>query len=255
VAGDFFDQPRPGPFLERWVIELLKEYDIRPVVVPGQHDMPGHSLDQLSDSGLGVLAAARVIDLMSDVDNFRQWSIHSIYGQPYGTQVDLKSGIDPHPDGSRILLWHHMVINKPLWPGQEADKAPAILCKYPQFDIIAVGDNHTTFAIAAPDGRWLINPGSMMRMTAAQVGHRPCVFKWENGKLEQIFLPIAPDVLDLTDLERAKEKDSRITAFVESLDKQYEIGLGYEKNLEEHMKINRTSSEVQKIVWECLENG
>jgi len=127
-----------------------------------------------------------------------------------------------------------------------------------QFRIIVTGDNHQTFVVSPSstlDGkdRYLINPGSMMRMTAIQVNHRPCIFKWEAGKPEQIFLPIQPDVLDLTDLEQAKDKDSRITAFVESLDKQYEIGLGYEKNLEEHMKANRVSPEVRKIVWGCLE--
>jgi hypothetical protein len=94
----------------------------------------------------------------------------------------------------------------------------------------------------------------MMRASAIQVNHQPCVFKWESGELEQIFLPIQQDVLDLTDLERTKEKNSRISAFVESLDKQYEIGLGYEKNLEEHMRTNGTNPEIQKIVWRCLEN-
>ena len=278
VAGDFFDQAKPGPFIERWIIELLKEYiypkdriqyekwgerSLQIYVVPGQHDLPGHNIEQINDSGLGVLASAGVITLLSDPGKFGLGATGSygfngiINGWPWGHEYELIYG-NPNiaMDGGTVLLWHHMVINsEPLWPGQVADKAIGLLKKYKDIQIIVTGDNHQTFAVASPDGRWLVNPGSVMRMTAAQAQHRPCVFKWESGKLEQIFLPISQDVLDLTDLERAKEKDSRISAFVESLDKQYEIGLSYEKNLEEHMQINETNPEVQKIVWGCLENG
>jgi len=265
VAGDFFDQPRPGPFLECWTIKLLKEYNIRPIVVPGQHDMPGHSLDQLPDSGLGVLAAAGVIHI---VEEFSQPVII-----PTGTEIiwGCAYGQNPHPsmnDNQRfnILLWHYMVIDSPLWPGQIADHASTILKKFQQFDLIVTGDNHQTFTVQ-PDkpgdkgrfisggtGRCLVNPGSMMRMTAAQVNHCPCVFKWESGELEQVFLPIEKDVLDLTDLERTQEKNGRISAFIESLDNQYEIGLSYNKNLEEHMRVNETNPKVQEIVWRSLEN-
>src|SRR5512135_2401330 len=64
VAGDFFHTPRPEEGLLRWTIDLLKEYDVRPVVVPGQHDMPYHSLDKMGEYGLGVLEAAGVIRLV-----------------------------------------------------------------------------------------------------------------------------------------------------------------------------------------------
>lgn len=264
ISGDLFDQARPGPFLERWIIELLKEYDVRLIVVPGQHDMPGHSLEQLPDSGLGVLAAAEVITILkSNIENFYEPPYYDgngafrIWGCPYGQEP-----VQPRPDQRsdlNILLWHHMVIDSPLWPGQVADYGHGILRKYPQFDIIVTGDNHKTFVMSlssALDGkdRLLINPGSMMRQTAAQVSHRPCVFKWESGKLEQIFLPIEQDVLDLTDLEQAKEKDGRISAFVESLDKQYEIGLGYTKNIEYFLNKNQIKELVRKIVWKCLES-
>lgn len=252
VAGDFFHQPRPGPFLEKWVIDLLNEYGVKPVVVPGQHDLPGHSLDQIGDSGLGVLAAAGVIELL----NNQQFStLHNniyIQGCSYG-----ENPIQTLPSSEkrfvRILLWHHMVINsEPLWPGQVADKALGLLKKYPQFDLITTGDNHQTFAVASPDGRWLVNAGSMMRMTAAQVDHRPCVFRWEGGRPEQVFLPIEPDVLDLSGLEEAKARDSRTSAFVERLERQWEIGLDFNKNVEQIMQETDASPEVRDMVRRCL---
>jgi hypothetical protein len=278
IAGDLFHVARPGEGLLRWTIALLRQFKVTPVVIPGQHDMPGHSMSQMDDSGLGVLAAAGVIHLLpsDEPDGAQLWGEDLIYGVPYGQQPP-----NIREEGWRkILLWHHMVTNDPLWPGQEADKALGVLRKYPQFNVIVTGDNHQTFCIAdtaniplktslnrpgddisnpnmpiAKKVRWIVNPGSMMRMTAAQVDHKPCIFKYEGGPMQQIFLPIASsdDVLDLTELESAAEKDERVQAFVERLNQQWEAGLSFEKNLENFFRTNRTDPEVEALVWRCLE--
>ena len=308
VAGDFFHQPRPGEALLRWIIDLLNEYGVKPIVVPGQHDLPGHSLEQIGDSGLGVLAAAGVIDIVPNQDTGKGpfystppyidglISVQSsgpdyvIFGCAYG-QTPSKAIKDKN--FINILLWHHMVIQEPLWPGQEAERAPAILRKYPQFDIICVGDNHQSFALSEVNqishpsikpitvsGRFLINPGSTMRMTAAQVNHRPFVYRFqaeEGGSiLEPIPIPIETDVLDLSELEAARDKDGRIQAFVDKMKSYFDEleaeltpeqrrqialsggGVGrrgptFEQGLEQYFKKNETSKEVQELVWRCLE--
>lgn len=260
VAGDFFDQPRPGERLLRWVIDLLNEHQIKPIMVPGQHDLPYHSLDKIGDSGLGVLEAAGMIKLLYDKGPESDWCVGinpdhdidiGIYGFAYGQQPwkpEIQEEI------MTILLWHHMVIQEPLWPGQEANKASAIIRKYPQFDIIVTGDNHTTFTIAGPNRRWLVNPGSMMRMTSAQADHKPCVFKWEAGRLEQIFLPCQPakEVLDLEAMDQERQRDGRIGAFIERLHSGYEVGLSFEKNLEEYFRANDVDPVVQEEIWQAV---
>jgi hypothetical protein len=268
IAGDFFHQSKPGPYLEQWVINLLKEYEVRPIVVPGQHDLPGHSLQQVNDSGLGVLAAAGVIELMLSEPETLCWSSfdYTVIGIPYGKLPPKGKLFQDDNTRAKVLLWHRMVINEPLWPGQVADKAPAILRKYPQFDLIVTGDNHQSFAVAELEDakelsstspkrkyRWLINPGSMMRMTATQVDHKPCIYKYENGAVEQIFLPIEDDVFDLTELQATKDKDERIQAFVERLNQEWEAELSFEKNLEKFFDANLTKEEVRELVWGCLE--
>jgi DNA repair exonuclease SbcCD nuclease subunit len=253
-AGDFFDlaqQPKGHEGLLEWVISLLREYKVPVLVTPGQHDLPGHSIQQIKNSSLGVLAAAGVIHILEE---FIQPVILTtgseiIWGCAYGQE--------PHPsmnDNQRlnVLLWHHMVTRDTLWPGQEVVQPGRLLRLYPLFDLICTGDNHQTI-VQEQHGRFLINPGSTMRQTAAQVDHKPCVFKWEQGKLEQIFLPIEDNVLDLTELEQTKERDSRISAFVERLNTQHEIGLDFQKNLDEHLRINVVKPEVKKIIWECVE--
>lgn len=265
VAGDFFHVAKPGEELLVWVMNILTNYEVDVFVIPGQHDLPGHNLDQLHRSGLGVLSAAGSIDLMALQDNFRQWNIHSIYGYPYGTYPNISGSLGTHPDGSRVALWHHMVINEvPIWPGQEADKAHLILKKYPQFDLIVTGDNHEPFCIATTDSpkrrganlhyRWIVNPGSMMRMTAAQLEHKPCVYEWGGGVVKQHFLPIEEDVFDLTELEQSKSKDLRIQAFVEQLSNQWEIGLSFEKNMKKFFDENpEINDDTKRLIWECME--
>ena len=61
-----------------------------------------------------------------------------------------------------------------LWPGQVATDGLGQLEKQKEFDLILTGDNHQSFCITS-NGRWLLNPGSMMRMRADQVDHNPIV--------------------------------------------------------------------------------
>ena len=280
IAGDFFEVPKPGEAMLRWVIDLLTEYGVFPFVVPGQHDLPGHSLELLHESGLGVLAAAGVVELLTDGKPYWLPDHHEIanpyvpakvtpyniyiHGYPYGTIPDTTVVGLPG-----VLLWHHMVINQPLWPGQVADKAESILTKYPQFDLIVTGDNHQSFIIAQrcmPDVthfpkdsrdtnfRYLVNPGSMMRSTSAQVDHKPCVYRYEDGSVQAIFLPIEEDVWDMDVVEHDKVKDIRIQACVDKLAGYdlAEMGLSFIDNLNLLLKSQQVGKETERLLWSCV---
>jgi len=263
IAGDLFDKARPGDFMERWLMDLIREFGIDGddiIVVPGQHDLPYHSLKEAGDSGLGVLEAADRITMIADTGDHLlgfmsgcERNDMDIYGAAYGEKPPDKYW-NPNRKMA-VLLWHHMVINQPLWPGQIADKAQSILRKYKQFDLIVTGDNHQSFAIADESipPRFIINPGSMMRLTAAQVNHKPCVYEWKDGRVRGILLPIEPDVLDLTQLEEDKERDERIAAFVERLGMEREMGLSYKKNLKRFFTENEVDPDVESLVWRCAE--
>lgn len=254
IAGDFFELAKPGEELLAWVIGLLNGYGVKPVVIPGQHDLPGHSLHRLYESGVGVLAEAGAIDLLvPPADDSVYWHGLAIYGCPYGREpIAPDNGGEP-----KILLWHHMVIQQPLWPGQKADKGHLILKKYPQFDIIVTGDNHQSFAVASqpPGNRWLINPGSMMRTRSDQIDHRPCVYEWNDGVVKQHFLPVEEDVWDLEEIEQEKGKEARHNAFVERLDTTAEVGVLFEDNLEAHLEANQVRQPVRDRVWGWAEEN
>jgi len=259
-AGDFGNQPLnigwPTWFSAK-VIEHLNNFE-RPVrdifVCLGQHDLPQHRLEAWPESGLGVLAAAEVIQLIGIKE--RKYIIidnYCVHAFPYGTtleQINVKE--------KSVALVHMMVIkDKPLWPGQQALTARAILEKYPGYDLIISGDNHQSF-VETVDGRHLVNCGSMMRMRADQMDHEPAVFLWyaELNKIRRIALPIRPaeEVLTRLHIDKKEEKNERMTAYVESLKAKYEVGLSYTDNLDAYFQNNITRKNVKEKVWECVLN-
>jgi predicted phosphodiesterase len=154
-----------------------------------------------------------------------------------------------------ILVWHKMVWQgKKPYPTCTDEPASTILKKYPEYDLIVTGDNHKTF-VEHYEGRVLVNPGSLMRMDADQVDHKPCVFLWfaESNTVQQVFLPIEEGVVSREHLIVKEERDSRIEAFVSKLNDNYEMSLSFEQNLEEFMKVNKVDEEVKKIIYQVIE--
>jgi hypothetical protein len=259
TAGDLLDVARSDQELEQWLIRLFREYGVETITVPGQHELPEHSLVQYGRSSMAVLEAAGVVRaLTKDRGPIIHTNGWAFWGCAWGETPD-----ETMQDRKRknMLIWHHMVTSDPLWPTQEIVQPGRLLREYPWYDIILTGDNHSTVLDATGMDsygkvRRLINPGSMMRQTAAQVNHRPCVFRYEGDHLapEQIFLPIQQDVLDLTQLQEEKARDSRIEAFVERLDTGVGLGLDYVANLKSHLEANPVRDGVRDMTWRCVGN-
>lgn len=256
-AGDLFDQARSDQELEQRLISLFREYQVEILCIPGQHDLPDHSLKQYRRSSMAVLEAAGVIRVLTKdrgpIIHMNGWAFWGCaWGEePDETMVDWKR--------RNMLIWHKMVTSDPLWPGQELVQPGRLLRLYPQYDVMVTGDNHGTIVKRVKDGgrdgkgRILINPGSMMRQTAIQVDHQSCVFRLNDDMTpEQIFLPIEPDVLDLTQLNEEKARDSRFEAFAERLETPAELGLEFNTNLKLYLEANPVRESVRELVWRMV---
>lgn len=255
IAGDIGHKPRWPHWLEARCIQLFKDRII--LAVSGQHDLPNHQLDRFEDSGAGVLSIAKALDLLTLPHNVRglpnDKGCINVLGFPYGVLVEWSEDIVKCI--RRIALAHMMVIDKnKLWPGQVAPQARALLRKHKCFDVIVTGDNHNPF-VAEYEGRLLVNPGSMMRMTAAQVDHKPRVYLWyaEDNTVEPVYLPIEKGVVDRGHIEVKEQREERMTAFVERLKDDYEVGFSFVKNLEEFFRTNKVRPLVKEKVMEAME--
>ena len=174
-----------------WSAGLYNRYssiikDIKMLCVAGNHDLPGHDIENLSESAIGGLIDSNVVELLNESPmRIKKCNI-------YGCSWDCEIPAPELGDGKNILVIHKMIINQlPLWPGQEAPKAIDILMQNPGYDLIVSGDNHNTF-VAEYNNRLLVNAGSMMRSTTKQFDHKPCMFLYypESNSVEKIFYPI-----------------------------------------------------------------
>lgn len=255
IAGDIGNRHQWANWLLRWFVWMVKDIDI--IAIPGQHDLPGHNIEEVERSAQGVLSVTDTIDLRLStfITIEKDFNLTSF---PYSTPIThFKKANQKHRRGGSlpdIAITHQMIIeNKPLWSGQEAPKGHQLLKKYPEYNLILSGDNHNPF-VSEHKGRVLVNPGSLMRTTAAQINHKPRVYLWwaETNKVKPVYLPIEKGVVSRKHIEQEEERDERIDAYVEHMKTDYEIGFSFEGNLERHIEINKVGERVRNKIWEMI---
>lgn len=255
VAGDLGHKPQWPSGILRKFIQISFGADRAIIVVPGQHDLPYHKVDSWRESALGVLEADGAIEvcLGTSRNPFIIDSEINIYDFPWGVSMDRRLS---QSSGYNVAVTHQLVMegkgNKMDWPGADASFAIELLKAYPQYCLILSGDNHLPFVVEH-EGRLLVNPGSMMRMTASQINHKPRVYLWNrHGQLKTVYLNISENVITRDHIEKQKAKENRMEAFIKSVNEGVEVSLSFETNVEEVIKEQKTPERVAEKVWECI---
>jgi DNA repair exonuclease SbcCD nuclease subunit len=278
-GGDLFNKYNTSP----WLLSMTARYLPKKFfTIAGQHDLKAHSFELIDKSGINTLAVTEQLILLPRV-HFGYTPDDFHYQQDAGIEnwvlpnkerkLDLTgwqeiSKIDkisvskdirkPFPDASnpikhrKILVWHKLAYQTIPFPGATGGNAKELLKKYP-YDLILTGDNHQSF-VEEYQGRLLVNPGSMMRMTAAQIDHRPRVYLWyaEENKVVPIFLPIKEGVITREHLDVVEQRDNRITAFISQLSSDWKSQMSFEDNLIVFQSKNNVSKEVMDIIYKSL---
>lgn len=219
--------------------------------VAGNHDLMYHNLQYLMNSAIGVVISAGLYKYISKEQPV-QIENDIIYGFSYGQHIEKPQKIGTN---KTIAIWHNMIYeNNNDFTFGDGHYAKDILKKFPEYDYILTGDNHKTFLVEH-NNRYLINPGSLTRDDAAQIDHRPCVWLLDstNNTIDPIYIPIRENVISTAHLDIKKDRDARLEAFVETVNSNYEIGLTFEKNLDNYLSVNDVSEDVKKIIYECIE--
>ena len=132
----------------------------------------------------------------------------------------------------------------------------ALLKKFPEYDLILTGDNHKPFVVEY-EGRYLVNPGSMMRTTAAQVDHTPRVYLWyaESNKIDIHYLPITDDVVSrehLLPTKKKEENEKRMDSFITALKNKKELKFSFRDNMNASLKTDPPKEEVEVKILEAM---
>lgn len=223
-GGDVFDKSSaPYKVTNKYVSHLKHIKSIgmeKPniIAVPGQHDLPYHSVKSFPNSPFATLAYSGIIGVADSapVKIIQDNQTVCIYGCWWNQEI-------PEPvskDTFNILIMHRLVSPKELWFGQEGITYSSNLIRELKYDLIVTGDNHKTFTERYRK-RVLANPGSLMRKKSDQMDHKPCfmVFDTETLDLETVYIPVEPieDVMDIEALVEEKVETEELNRFVDAL--------------------------------------
>lgn len=234
VAGDVFHKARSNKAFE---ISLINTLQAEWIAIPGNHDLPGHNEEKLFDSSLGILQAAGSVFVFPQRLESVLVIANAAKDRTIGMIHKLVHGDVKITAGDKVISY----------------SAKKLLKENPECDIIVSGDNHQTFFVREK-GRLLVNPGSMMRMTADQQNHKPSVFLYyaDDNTVEQVFLPIEKDVISREHIDKVAKNNKRLDTFIQKMNDQFELSLSFEKNIEAYFKTNDTREPVKDIVWELV---
>jgi DNA repair exonuclease SbcCD nuclease subunit len=235
-AGDLFHHWKPSPYLLATTIHYLpKEF----YTVYGQHDLPQHNFELRHKSGIHVLQEAGALKVLKGTS----WGQEPI-------DVSIEFNIV-----HRVLVWHKMNYQGKLpWPDCPDPMAASLLRKYKDFDIIVTGDNHKPF-VEEYQGRFLVNPGSLMRQEAGQIDHQPRVYLWyaETNNVTAVNIPVDKSMVTREHIEVKEERDKRIEAFISHLNDDWEANLSFEDNLKLFASKNNVRESVMEIIYKAIE--
>jgi len=262
-GGDVFDWWKVSPNLLNRTIRILRmgqEW----FAVPGQHDLPRHNLSLVEKAGIWNLVYGGMGGFTTILDPSQDEIIHhprgdiSIRGVPYGGEPGDARKPPSRASGAifrRVVILHRLCYREaPPYPGAPADgKAGWFFKTLPEADLILTGDNHQQFTMTEV-GRLLVNPGSMMRMSADQVDHHPGVFLWKAGTntVERVEIPHMTTDISREHLEDREKRDARIEAFVSRLTGTYEVEVNFRENLKRHLSANRIPRLIAEAVWDFV---
>lgn len=242
-AGDIFDYWKASPWL---IARAYKNLPSEIYTIPGNHDLPEHSMQQYEKSALHVLEVALAIRRLSKTPYDRR--DFTIAGFAYGEKLE-----DVNAD---IVVIHDLVYEgNPPWPNAVGYQPKDLFKIFTKPRLILTGHYHMALVAKSKDGRLVVNPGSMMRMTIVQKDYKPrCyLYNFDDNEVEPVYFPIEEEVFDDRHIVEPKEKEERLLAFIEKLNMEWDLRLSFRANLETFFKKNKVNRKVEELIWQSLE--
>lgn len=231
-GGDWFDRPDVSPAIVREFAMIFNQFTRPIITIAGNHDIYGQNPDSLGRTMLGLLAGIGVVKLLQNGEELllEKEGMHvQITGQSYHYELDgenfkqyyvVKKKADVN---FAIHIVHGMLVSKPFFEGIRYTLVKNIMNT--EADITLAGHYHHGFGIIQRNGRYFINPGSIVRIsnTLSEMDRKPKVICIDLGKevhVREILLKSAApgyEVLDRSRLELAVNRQLQIHKFYNSI--------------------------------------
>ncbi len=231
-GGDIFDRPDISISVVSRFTSILKNID-RPIfIVSGNHDIFGHNPSTIDRTMLGLLKSLDFLNVISNDDRVvieKNGIKVGLTGLPYTYDIDSS------PEGYilkevqedvnySIHIVHGMLLDRPFVKGIPYTLIDDIV--HTKADITLSGHYHAGFKTIEKDGKYFVNPGSLVRITNSlkeieRIPKVAIINLDENISVEILPLLSAKpgeDVLDRTEMENSSLRSERIVEFKHSID-------------------------------------
>ncbi len=233
-GGDLFDRPDISVSIVSRFAKIFNGIDVPIYMVSGNHDVYGHNPKTINRTMIGLLNELSIMNIIEkdekvilDKDGIKV----QVTGQPYIYNIDdpinrdyykVKEVLD-NVDYS-IHMVHGMLLDKPFIKGIPYTLVDDI--KDTLADITLSGHYHSGFKKVVIDGKYFINPGSIVRISNSirEMDRKPKVVLIDlEDKIDisYIYLETAEDgekVLDRKEIEKNIYKRERIFEFKQTID-------------------------------------
>lgn len=254
-GGDLFDRPDVSISIVSRFAKILNRIKVPLYLISGNHDIYGHNPNTINRTMLGLLDVLGLINIINanqkiflEKNNVKV----QLTGQPYVYDIDKPNNknyymlqeVDDNVDFS-IHMVHGMLLEKPFIKGVPYTLIDDI--KDTLADITLSGHYHAGFKTAKLNGKYFINPGSLVRITNSikEMERKPHVILIELN--DNIYITEVPlksalpgeQILDRNEIEKSLFKSERMLEFKQTID----AALDFEK-----MDINEVLIEVSSAV-------
>lgn len=252
-AGDVFHKWNSSAELINFALTSLPN-DM--IVIPGQHDLPYHNLEDIDKSAFWTLTLAGKYKVLFETNTCIPInSISSCIGFPFGVPVDVIRRSKQKEELAIGMVHEYTWIKGKSFPDAPAEGNAATKPDWQGYDIMITGDNHIPFLIRC--GKCLIyNPGSLMRRNSDQLNHEPEVgLIWSTGEIQQIKLNISEDVFDQTAADEVTPENPKLKEFLDGLLSLQDVTLDFVTTVLQTIKKRRPSKMVQEMLLKAMEQG
>ncbi len=171
-GGDFFDQPSPELSVVGDFIRIFIEMGVPIYVVQGNHDIFACNPDTLEHTMLGLLHRVGTLHVLRRGERVYLESRGvrvQLTGTPFHFNMDR---VDPLADycvtkedcDYAVHLAHGMLLDKPFFPGTPHTLVSTV-APHTAADYTLGSHAHFGYPDVEWDGRWFINPGSLVRLS------------------------------------------------------------------------------------------
>ena len=254
-AGDIFDHWNPPAELITFALQELPEM----YAVPGQHDLPNHSYEDIERSGYWTLVEAGVIvNIEPGVPMFTDNNI-ALFGFPWKFPiVPVSEFLTPKWKDNIESCQKVSVAHAYCWQGQykyatAPDENNVRNFKLSGYDASVFGDNHLGWV----KGK-VCNTGGFMRRHKPDLNRDPFIgVLMKSGQIKQHLLDTSDDIYSTVDSENVVETGTiDLGEFTDSLlGLKDSKDLDFEKVVQRYCSKNRISSHVTSIITLAFESS